>query len=145
MSGETLRDVAFRLVDIGLERVPVDGRVISEAEFADAIKAKLMTINPVHVDYITGPGRSGAIASVYASHILGRPFVPFKSGLEDIDGHLLIIDTAKASGRTIKKAVAWYTKWCPRLYIGAMAIFNEPPRVRFWYETRRLAGEKEYV
>ena len=48
-------------------------RIVSEGEFSKAIKDKLSGID---CDCVTGPGRSGAIASVYASHILKIPFLP---------------------------------------------------------------------
>jgi len=101
-----------------------DGRLITESEFRAECIAKLYNEFGKY-DYVTGPGRSGAIASVYASHYLGIPFVPFKHFSH---GTPLIVDTACQSGRTIRKA--------SKTYGGADYIFmyQEPPRVRFWYE-----------
>jgi hypothetical protein len=79
---------------------------------------------------VTGPGRSGAIASAYASHIMGIPFVPFKCKIPG--KRVLIVDTAMQSGRTLRKA--------SRLYGDApyFFAFSEPPRLRFWYEELSL-------
>ena len=79
---------------------------------------------------VVGPGRSGAIASVYASHILGVPFIPYGQPVPDSLQPLLIVDTACNSGRTLRKAERRYD------YIDTITIFvyQEPPRVRFWYE-----------
>jgi len=101
-----------------------DGRLITEEEFRSECIAKLCNEFGKY-DYVTGPGRSGAIASVYASHYLGIPFVPYKHFSH---GTPLIVDTACQSGRTIRKA--------SKVYGGADFIFmyQEPPRVRFWYE-----------
>lgn len=100
------------------------GRLITESEFRAELVAKLGNEFGKY-DYVTGPGRSGAIAAVYASHYLGIPFVPYK---HVSNGVPLIVDTAAESGRTIRKA--------SRVYGGAdwIVMFQEPPRVRFWYE-----------
>ena len=103
-------------------------RLVSEAEFAETIREKL---HGVQADCVMGPGRSGAIAAVYASHILGIPFIPYGRGLPDNLSRLLIIDTATETGKTLRKA--------HRRYPGAtvLAVYNEPPRVVFWYEARK--------
>lgn len=106
-------------------------RVVSEAEFQDRIRTMLRH----HVGRfgcVTGPGRSGAVAAVYASHILGVPFIPFGQKPLAALGPILIIDTAAESGKTLRKAARKYS------YAGAvaMACYHEPPRVMFWYEAR---------
>ena len=104
-------------------------RIVSCEEFEGVIREKLHTLTQ-EVKCVTGPGRSGAIASVYASYILGIPFVPYGTNIPDKLYPVLIIDTAKKSGKTLRKAEAKYGKmrtvclWC----------YNEPPRVHFWYE-----------
>jgi adenine/guanine phosphoribosyltransferase-like PRPP-binding protein len=112
------------------------GTLITESEFRAELIGKLHNCFGLY-DYVTGPGRSGAIAAVYASHYLGIPFVPYR---HKSHGTALIVDTAMQSGRTIRKA--------QRLYGNADAIvmFHEPPRVRFWYEElSRIRGKgKEY-
>lgn len=112
------------------------GRLVTEAEFMKALTFKLSSLVTSY-DYVTGPGRSGAVAAVYASHFLGIPFAPYKCFAT---GRPLIIDTAAQSGRTIRKA--------SRLYANAdwIVIFHEPPRVRFWYEElSRVRGRgREY-
>ncbi len=110
-------------------------RIVSEDEF----KLRLLTVLPANDDIgaVTGPGRSGAVAAVYASHILGVPYIPYGSPAPVIKhrngriaGRLLIVDTARESGRTLRKAVSRYQHANP---IVAVA-FEEPPRVAFWYE-----------
>ena len=102
--------------------------IITENEFRDRF-TELLTEAP-DCDFVTGPGRSGAVASVYASHFLGVPFVPYKQKPE---GRFLIVDTAMQSGKTLRKA--------SRLYDDAPYVYahHEPPRVRFWYEELSLA------
>ena len=77
---------------------------------------------------VTGPGRSGAIAAVHASHRLGIPFIPF--GNKTPIRPLLIVDTAVESGHTMRKA---YRKYGGK-DVELRAAFHEPPRVKFWYE-----------
>jgi hypothetical protein len=43
---------------------------------------------------------------------------------------VLIIDTARESGRTLRKAERLYSDHNPIV----IACFEEPPRVAFWYE-----------
>lgn len=83
---------------------------------------------------VTGPGRSGAIASAMASHMLGIPFVPYGQPVTPDLRPLLIIDTAAKTGRTLRKAAQRYHdgETIP------VALYQEPPRVRFWYEFTRI-------
>jgi hypothetical protein len=104
-------------------------RVVSEREFAERIKDLLADPLCHCVGSVTGPGRSGAIAAVYASHLLRVPFIPFGSIAPKHLGQLLIIDTAKESGRTLDKAVRKYGQIAIPI-----ACYHEPPRVMFWYE-----------
>ncbi len=107
-------------------------RVVSEAEFAERIRFVLAD-DPglAKVGAVTGPGRSGAIASVYASHILHVPFIPYGATHPAHLGPLLVIDTAIESGATLRKAA--------RRYEGALVVacYEEPPRVSFWYEAAK--------
>ena len=109
-------------------------RVVSEPEFQARLADKLAGLR---VCAATGPGRSGAVASVYASHYLGCPFVPF--GRPGPEGLLLIVDTARESGQTLRKAAKKYAG----RDIVVIAIYEEPPRVKFWYEN--LRGRNEYT
>lgn len=102
-------------------------RVITEPEFAEALRKRL---NITGVNSVTGPGRSGAIASVYASHLLGLPWIPYGAPCPQELRPLLIVDTARNTGRTMRKACRKYEDGTAI----AIALFNEPPRVRFWYE-----------
>lgn len=81
---------------------------------------------------VVGPGRSGAIASVYVSHFLHVPWVPYGVDLPDTKSGLLIVDTAMKSGRTIRKAARKYDKHLPM--IQWFYDENQTGRVRFWYE-----------
>lgn len=104
-------------------------RVVSEAEFAERIRLVLGDDpGTASVGCVTGPGRSGAIAAVYASHILHIPFIPYGATHPAHLGRMLVVDTAIESGATLRKAA--------RRYEGAvvMACYEEPPRVMFWYE-----------
>lgn len=112
----------------GGKHVPLSAvysNVISEPDFARAIRAKL---EGIEADCVMGPGRSGAVAAVYASHILGIPFIPCGQSVPANLPRLLIIDTATETGKTLRKM--------ERRYPGAqvMAVYHEPPRVMFWYE-----------
>lgn len=115
-------------------------RVIEEAEFRERIRSLLLDVNGkpaaayLEVGCVPGPGRSGAVAAVYASHILGVPLLPFKT--ENVPTHLgrlLIIDTAMESGATMRKADRFYSD------VNRMSVvcFHEPPRVAFWYEATK--------
>lgn len=107
-------------------------KIIEESEFSQVFCEKLSKLEKSY-EYVTGPGRSGAIASVYASHFLGIPFLPYK---QMIDGkRCLIVDTAMMTGKTLRKA--------SRLYGGAdyMFAFDESLdkiHIRFWYEQLSL-------
>lgn len=104
-------------------------RVVSENEFAERIRQAL---EGVDADCVTGPGRSGAVAAVYASHILGIPYIPMGSPKPPGLDRLLLIDTAEETGRTMKKARRKY----PSPVI-MLTIYKEPPRVCFWYEAQK--------
>lgn len=103
-------------------------RVISEAEFANVLSTRLWN---VQARAVTGPGRSGAIAGVYASHILGIPFIPYGEQCPDRLRPLLIVDTARKSGDTLRKA---HSKYGPKACV-VVWCYDEPPRVTFWYES----------
>ena len=106
----------------------VMSRVVSEAEFAHVLSTRLSS---VQARAVTGPGRSGAIASTYASHILGIPFIPYGEQCPDHLRPLLIVDTARKSGGTLRKA---HSKYGPKA-CAVVWCYDEPPRVTFWYES----------
>ena len=113
-------------------------RIVNEAEFREAFIIQLPLYDGVA--FVTGPGRSGAIAAVYASHHLGIPFVPYKCCIPD--QKVLIVDTAKQTGKTLRKAEKWYTKQ------GCEVVthygYRERPgeHIRFWYEELSLQRGK---
>lgn len=102
-------------------------RIVTEPEFRIRLQEKLKPLKGVYRS-VTGPGRSGAIAAVYASHYLGIPFVPCRLPSNAKLLPVLIVDTAVESGRTLRKA----SHKCGG--VDALAIYQEPPRVKFWYE-----------
>ena len=101
-------------------------RIVSENEFAERI-AQIVDEVPDDVRWVTGPGRSGAVAAVYASHLLGIPFIPQGS---TAPGRCLLVDTARETGKTLRKAARRLNDHNPVIWVG----FEEPPRVAFWYE-----------
>jgi hypothetical protein len=100
--------------------------IVSEDEFVKNLKLKLKGVS---VKSVTGPGRSGAVASVFSSHILRIPFIPYGQTCPDNLRPLLVVDTAKQSGVTLRKA---QKKYGPNSVV--INIYDEPPRVKFWYE-----------
>ena len=81
---------------------------------------------------VVGPGRSGAIASVYASHLLNIPWLPYGAKCPEKLQPLLVIDTAILTGKTIRKCESKYNK--KGIDTVMLWVYNEPPIVRFWYE-----------
>lgn len=124
-------------------------RIVQEVEFREVFtKAldealRLRELNNLpDLKFVTGPGRSGAIAAVYASHHLGLPFVPFKARPE---GRMLVVDTAVYTGKTLRKASKWYND-APYVYAFNQER-NPASRVKFWYEELSIVRGKgnEYV
>jgi hypothetical protein len=105
-------------------------RIVSEAEFAERLRALLAEVDADTIAAVTGPGRSGAVASVYASHMLAVPFIPYGARTPPNRGRILIVDTARESGATLRKAARRYEADDPLVVVA----FEEPPRVAFWYE-----------
>ncbi len=111
-------------------------QIIQENEFRDVLVNTLKSDEYAHFGCVTGPGRSGAVAAVYASHFLAIPFLPFGSKPPIHLGPLLIIDTAEQSGRTLRKASRKYDAYDHM----TIALYNEREigRVIFWYESPTL-------
>lgn len=109
--------------------------IVTTEQFAQALRRKLdeCGLNRDTVRAVCGPGRSGALAAVYTSHMLGVPFVPYDRPCPEHLRPLLIIDTATSTGRTLRKAER---KHGPDSV--AVAVFHEPPRVHFWYEAQAM-------
>ena len=112
-------------------------RFVQEEEFRSKLAQTLAPLVGKY-SFVTGPGRSGAVASVYASHFLGVPYVPYKRMVGE---NVLIVDTAVLSGRTIRKASSYYGG------VDFVYMFNQPPRVKFWYEELSFVRGKgnEYI
>lgn len=100
-------------------------RIILEPELYQRLISTLKEYCPAidDVGSVTGPGRSGAIAAVYASHLLGVPFIPYGQKAPLHLGRLLIIDTATESGATLRKATRRYEDATPLV----IAVYHEPP------------------
>lgn len=108
-------------------------RIVSEPEFKAALMAHLDDLPYIETfDFVTGPGRSGAICAVYVSHLLGIPYVPFKHKPHVLE-KALIVDTARETGATMRKAMRFYKDFNPV----ELVVFEEPPRVAFWYEAEK--------
>ena len=107
-------------------------RIVDEPEFVARLRLVLKNAGIETVGAVTGPGRSGAVAAVYASHMLGIPFIPYGARCPD-QFQLLIVDTARESGRTLRKAAKRYDYANPVVVVA----FEEPPRVAFWYEATK--------
>ncbi|TXM69650.1 hypothetical protein [Methylobacterium sp. WL120] len=103
---------------------------ISEPMFRDRFCQRLNAADLSQVGSVTGPGRSGAVAAVYASHMLGVPFIPYGHPIPSHLGRVLIVDTARETGQTLRKAERRYAYADPVVVFA----FDEPPRVIFWYE-----------
>ena len=101
-------------------------KIISEQEFSSALTCQLEGLHIFRS--VSGPGRSGVIAAVYASYILGIPFLPQGAPIPDNMRPHLVIDTAQQTGRTLRKAAK---KACTPFYF---AVYSEPPRLHFFYE-----------
>lgn len=108
-------------------------RIVTEEEFFVRFRRELLAADLADIGSVTGPGRSGAVAAVYASHLLGVPFIPYGATAPVNLGRLLIVDTARESGRTLRKAAAKYETANPVVIVA----FEEPPRVAFWYEAAK--------
>ena len=89
----------------------------------------------VEVDFVTGPGRSGAVASVYASHILGVPYKPHKCGNYSLDKRVLLVDTVKYTGKTLNKARNWYEKRGLEVVVCYGFLETKGYYFKMWYET----------
>lgn len=126
-----------------MSRKPVT--IISEQEFSIRLREILRVIDDQNYPgWVTGPGRSGAVAAVYASHILAIPFVPYGQFAHEKLGRVLLIDTARESGSTLLKAENKYKDRDPLV----LCAYEEPPRVAFWYEApkpQRYRHEKRKV
>lgn len=113
-------------------------RLVSEPEFQfrlwgalDRMLARLL----VPPRSVMGPGRSGQVAAVYASHALGIPWLPPNLGAEAIPLNLrpvLVIDTAVQTGKTLRKLSNRLRR--AGVHTRVLVVFREPPMVRFWYE-----------
>jgi adenine/guanine phosphoribosyltransferase-like PRPP-binding protein len=105
--------------------------VVSETEFS-ALVASALADEPTP-DFIVGPGRSGAVAAVYASYRMHRPFVPYGHPGGPKGSTVLIVDTVSMTGGTIRKARAKYERM--GFVVRTLTIVPEnQKRHHFWFE-----------
>lgn len=107
---------------------------MSEENWRTEFYASLDKLDPSKYDFVTGAGRSGAVAAVYASHYLGLNFKPHKSGNYHDDKSVLIVDTVEYTGKTLRKAKSWYER---RGLIASTAFAIKESRghyFKMWYE-----------
>ncbi len=108
---------------------------INEAHFS--IQLRKVSRDFVKPQFVTGPGRSGAIAAVYYSHLAGVPFIPWGQYPEMphtvFSENFLVIDTSSMSGKTLRKAVSKYEARGYNAF--GIAVFDVPGvHNKFWYE-----------
>lgn len=119
--------------------------IVSEPTFREKFLAALDAHVAAHgvPGSVTGPGRSGAVASVYASHHLGVPWIPYDCASWGAHGGyglpmpILVVDTASGTGKTMRRARRLTGSPWP-----GVVAFSEPPVRRFWYERAALATQE---
>lgn len=104
-------------------------KLITEPEFKLESQKRLAG---VVAGAVKGPGRSGAVAAVYASYLLGIPFIPYG---QPYPGKLLVVDTVSQTGKTIRKATAKAAKAGHEVV--ALSIYSQQERLHFWYEQQQ--------
>ena len=110
--------------------------VIGPATFTFACR---LTPKPDGARFVTGPGRSGAIASAILSHQWGVAFLPFGQYVEA--PCVVVVDTIEQSGATLRAAAKRYPN-C----IGTVAVMGrDPSRHRFWYEERACESHPKRI
>ena len=117
-------------------------RVVTEQEFAAKARHLFTSVKDfIRPRAVTGPGRSGAIAAVYASYMLKIPFLPYGVKCPLNLRPLLIIDTARYSGATLRRAERRYATRNQNDAVVAW-VLDEPPVVKFWYQ-EVVNGQKD--
>lgn len=105
--------------------------MVGEREFASLLADALKDVTPPA--FIVGPGRSGAIAAVYASYHLHRPFVPYGHKGAEAGARVLVIDTVSMSGKTMRKAKSRYERL--GYVVDAVTVVPQnQKRHHFWFE-----------
>lgn len=107
---------------------------VTEEQWRTAFYAALDEVKGVTYDFVTGPGRSGHVAAVYASHYLGIPFKPHKCGSYKVGQRVLIVDTVCYTGKTLTKAHHWYAKRGLQPTICYAMDENKGHYYKMWYE-----------
>lgn len=108
---------------------------ITEDEWRTKFYDKLQFLSGNDYSFVTGPGRSGAVAAVYASHYLNIPFKPHKAGNYERDHRVLIVDTVEYTGKTLRKASSWYEKRGLLVDVAFALKETRGHYFKLWYET----------
>ena len=109
---------------------------MAEDEWRGFFHKKLDELKGQKFCFVTGPGRSGAIAAVYASHYLGVPFKPHKAGNYERDESVLIVDTVEYTGRTLRRAAKWYQRHNLEPTVAFAVKETKGHYFKMWYEAR---------
>ena len=107
---------------------------VSEEEFRENLYVVLDQFQYGQFEFVTGPGRSGAVASVYASHYLGIPFIPHKAGVYSRLTSGLIVDTARYTGGTLRKSANWHRNRGLSVETAFVYAEDKGHYFKFWYE-----------
>jgi hypothetical protein len=105
--------------------------LVSEEQFRARAHAVLLPLAGRYRS-VVGPGRSGAVASVYASYLLGLRWLPPTMRADQIPDDIrpvLVVDTAIHTGETMRRLARRVGAVAP------VALFAEPPICHFWYES----------
>lgn len=103
--------------------------MISEADFIDRLKLVLEDPEFSHAEWVTGPGRTGAMAAIYASHILNVSFVAY-GHRPKANGYVLVMDILNDNPRTMRRALKHYDICRPIPCI----VFPEIENEGLWFE-----------
>lgn len=112
-------------------------KIVSEPEFQARFREVLIQYmaNSNRVfGYVTGPGRSGAVAAVYASHMVpGLHFIPYGVQIKGKNApQVLVVDTVTKTGATVRRAGRQYDDcFC-------VAFDGSQERHVFWYEAKAM-------
>lgn len=110
-------------------------RTITESEFQDRLREALSDHEVHFARWVTGPGRSGAIAAVYASYFLNIPYVQFGYAARP-EGAPLVIDITECR-KNFRDADRLYGHLSPI----KIALFEIKPYQSFWFkDLRRMEG-----
>lgn len=112
--------------------------VIAEFQFREDLEKRMDTFiegRAINLPWkgVTGPGRSGAVASVYVSYLVGLPYLPWGVQLPKSMAPVLVVDTVRDTGKTLKKACSSLVK--KGINCETFVVYDKPAQhLSFWYE-----------